>query len=512
MENNSIKSSNLFHKLSDFFTRLYNTELPMALLAAIIYFSWLFEFEAFAFIFVIFYATIALIFIDDTAHLITAVILAPFTFASGNTNVEQYFWLAYFLIFVIGALIFHMIYYRKKFKIGKMFFPQLAISIALLLGGVGTISLEYYMSSFAMSAILGVLILVLYFLFNLYRNPDSGIDYKRYLAKVLSWAGIIVSFQIIAYIIKSPYSLTELFKVLQGQFMELGWGIDNNAATMILITAPMTFYLACRKDTKFPILYVLSGALQYACIILTFSRGGILSAIVTGIISLILLIKKSAKRKQIYFAIGLVLVGAIAVLGVKFNTVVNLLKSVTFQGTGDSGRFTLYKEAWECFKKHPFLGVGMGYKGENFDVPIVEQYFFHSTLFQVIGSMGIVGIIAYTYFYIVRYSIIFKNIKKSVFVKFIFISMLGFEAYSMIDTGTFIPVPFMLLMMLMTMFVEEENRQTEFDKEISVYKRPELERASHLFADPSEDFTKEIRKIEASEKIKPSQSEEINIE
>lgn len=82
----------------------------------------------------------------------------------------------------------------------------------------------------------------------------------------------------------------------------------------------------------------------------------------------------------------------------------------------------------------------------------------------------------------------------------------------MIDTGTFIPVPFMLLMMLMTMFVEEENRQTEFDKEISVYKRPELERASHLFAGPSEDFTKEILKVEASEKVKPSQSEEINVE
>jgi hypothetical protein len=78
----------------------------------------------------------------------------------------------------------------------------------------------------------------------------------------------------------------------------------------------------------------------------------------------------------------------------------------------------------------------------------------------------------------------------------------------MIDTGTFIPVPFMLLMMLMTMFVEEENRQTEFNSEIIKYKRPEPEKATHLFAGPSSDDIPKAKKPTASNTTKQTVPDE----
>ncbi|HHX49611.1 MAG TPA: O-antigen ligase family protein [Clostridiales bacterium] len=460
MENTTNKKPNWFNVASIFFTNLYDSELPMIFLAIMVFFSWLFSIEAMAMITAVIYTTIAFIFIDDTAHLIAPLLLIPFMFSNGNADVSQYFWLSYFFIFIVLALIFHMFYYKKRFKLGKMFWPQVAISIALLLGGVGNISGKSYMNGFATSMTLGILILVLYYLFYQYRNPKSELDSKKFLAKVLLWAGIIVGLQVITYHIRSPYSLLETFNQLRYKFMELGWGIDNNAATMLLITAPMTLYLACRKDTAYPFIYVLLGAFQYICILLTKSRGGILAGAITAIISIIMLIKKTPKRKQVLLSGGLIILAMLIVFAVKFKAFVGFFDSIPKKEiANDSGRFKLYKEAWNCFLKHPLVGVGMGYVGTNFELYGVEQYFFHSTLFQVMASTGLVGIAAYLYHYIVRFKIIFKNIKKSTFIIFVFISMLGFEGYSMIDTGTFIPVPFMFSMIIMTMFVEEENEQ-----------------------------------------------------
>lgn len=444
-----------FLKISKVITKLFNSELPMAILSFFIFFSWFFELEIVAFSLVIIYASVSLVFVDDTLPLMPAIILTTFTVADG-INIVKYINFAYAAVVIVAALLFHMIYYRKKIRFGKMFLPQALVALALLLGGLGTISIEYYLGTLALNLLLGIGILLMYFLFYLYRGSKEGQDTSKYFSKMLSWAGIIVSLQILTYIFRSNQSIT----FLSSEFMDLGWGIDNNAATLLLITAPLTLYLATRKDSLRPSLYVLSSSIQYLAIILTFSRGGILFGFISFIISTIFLFKNSARKKEVLVTGCIILLIGALVVVFKAPSIAELIRGFTFQGTGDNGRFDLYKEAWDSFISHPIFGVGLGYQGSNYEIRSISFYFFHSTLFQIIACTGLFGLLAYSYLYFRRYQIVLKNLSKTSFALFSLIAMLGFEAYSMIDTGTFVPFPSMMLIMFLTMILEENLPST----------------------------------------------------
>ena len=84
------------------------------------------------------------------------------------------------------------------------------------------------------------------------------------------------------------------------------------------------------------------------------------------------------------------------------------------------------------------------------------MYWFHSTLFQVIGSLGIVGLAAYIWYYAVRAKLLFKNIKNT-FNLFILAIWIGFEGYCMIDAGTFIPYPNMMLIIVTALLLELQS-------------------------------------------------------
>ena len=143
-----------------------------------------------------------------------------------------------------------------------------------------------------------------------------------------------------------------------------------------------------------------------------------------------------------------------------------MVLSLIKRGMGSSGRTELFKEAWGLFKAHPIFGVGKGYMGPNTPPSAIGVYFFHSTFFQVIACMGIVGLAAYAYFYIIRFKILFKNIKHS-FNLFCLALLIGFEGYSLLDTGTFIAYPFMALIVIITLLLERV--QTDFSGYVTPY-------------------------------------------
>ena len=80
--------------------------------------------------------------------------------------------------------------------------------------------------------------------------------------------------------------------------------------------------------------------------------------------------------------------------------------------------------------------------------------------------MGIMGIIAYVFFYVVRLQILFKNIKNS-FNLFCLAVFVGFEGYSLINTGTFVSYPFMALVLTMTLLLE--RTQNDFKGYVTPY-------------------------------------------
>ena len=129
----------------------------------------------------------------------------------------------------------------------------------------------------------------------------------------------------------------------------------------------------------------------------------------------------------------------------------------------------LYAEAWDLFTAHPVLGVGLGFYGDNFAINTMQFYWFHSTLFQVLANMGLVGLAAYIFYYVAR----FRTIRRlrNPFNLFTLVAWLGFEGYSMMDTGTFVPFPTMTLVLVTAGIAELVSSRPQFKGEADSYNR-----------------------------------------
>ncbi|MBR2480587.1 MAG: O-antigen ligase family protein, partial [Clostridia bacterium] len=349
------------------------------------------------------------------------------------------------------AIVTHFIRFRVPFRLGKLFFPQLAVSIALLVGGLGTISLEHYTIGLVYALLLGVAILFFYFFFYLYAYPPKNVDFKNWIANILNLIAIVIVAQVITRYIQE-YEIHSRI----GSGVSIGWGIANNYATILLFTVPGTFYLATKS--KFSIFYILNAVLQYIVIVISWSRGATLfGAIILPMLLIAFFVTTPKENRR--FAVGgfvvvlALLIGALIAL---WNPIMDLVDGILAQGTGVSGRDKLYQEAIDVFMANPIFGAGVGFDGVYYRQETMPMYWFHSTLFQIIGSMGIVGIISYAWYYYARYRVMVR--KRCAFSAFMIIGMIGFEGYSMIDTGTFVPLPIMFIVILMTLVIELDNK------------------------------------------------------
>ena len=273
-------------------------------------------------------------------------------------------------------------------------------------------------------------------------------DRPTYFAKFLAYIGVIIALELIVVMAKSDVEPARWAKVV----WHVGWGNRNNISTYLLFTAPMCLYLSTKY--RYGVVYLLLSALQYACLVLTFSRGGILFGFIALVFGVVFVILKAKNRKnQLIFlgsVLGVMLIGYLIMM----DDVNDAIKSLLSRGTGLSGRDDLYAEAWELFKQHPFQGNGLGFEGHygNFG-DAVRMYWFHSTLFQVLACMGIIGILAYGYSYVIKVIALCKNLRNT-FNLFVIVVFIGYEGYSMMDTGTFIPGAYLLVVLILMCLVE----------------------------------------------------------
>ncbi len=368
---------------------------------------------------------------------------------------------------------------RHKFRLGKMFYPQIAVSLALLLGGAGVVSSADYGRAASTAILLGLGVLAVYILYNHFLKRDGAHDIPTYFSKVMMYLGMVIALELVVVIIRSDIPVTDW----KYSYWDVGWGNRNNIATYLILTAGLTFFLSTKY--KHGWIYLAVGAFQYLCIILSFSRGGILFGGISGVIALVFAIVKSKNKKATLISVGVVL-AVVLILYFAFMGKVNaIIASLLSRGMDTSGRTELYIEAWELFKSHPFLGGGLGYQGNNFEMSVVGMYWFHSTLFQVLGSMGLVGVAAYAYYYVTRAKLLFKNIKKT-FILFILAIWIGFEGYCMIDAGTFLPYPNMMLVIVMTLLLELNTDCKPDDLYHSEYAADNGEAAAELTEQPEE--------------------------
>lgn len=458
IQTNEIENTG-YNKYQSFINKFIYSDFYIALVCFVIFIGWVTKCAPVGITGAVILACLALLGANDilpfTINFFSAVLLV----FSSNFSDYTYLWP---LAIPLGiCFVFFLVKNgRHKFTRGKMFFPLIAVAYALLLGGVGTLIKQDFLRSLPDFVMLGLGVPAVYLLYNHYLKRDDQRDVPLYFSKTLMYIGLTICFQLITVIAKSGIPVHEWHHAV----WEVGWADRNDVATYLIFTAGMTMYLSTRYRQGW--IYLALGIFQYACLVLTFSRGSIIFGVISAIVALIFTIIKAPNKKLHFLYIGIVILGMLVIYLCLMKDVNNMFAALIDRGLGTSGRSDLYKEAWGLFKAHPLFGVGKGYVGSHTHTSAIGIYWFHSTFFQIIASMGIMGIIAYVFFYVVRLQILFKNIKNS-FNLFCLAVFVGFEGYSLINTGTFVAYPFMALVLTMTLLLE--RTQNDFKGYVTPY-------------------------------------------
>ena len=125
----------------------------------------------------------------------------------------------------------------------------------------------------------------------------------------------------------------------------------------------------------------------------------------------------------------------------------------------NEARVLLYQRAIGDFFKNPVFGVGLAYSG-NDDIWNPTKFaicWINCSVFQVIGSFGIVGIIAYLYQVLVRVRCLItvrSNFNLAIFVSYIGITMMG-----LVNPAEFCPIPYLAVVTLMFVITEKCNEE-----------------------------------------------------
>ncbi|MFW5780149.1 MAG: O-antigen ligase family protein [Bacillota bacterium] len=439
-----------FVRISEKADRFFYSEIYIALITAIGITGFLFSLEIYAIYAIAALTCINWILCKDIMPSFLSVAIIAMTPLARYAE-DAYFQSGIYLIFfVVPSFILHMVLHPPKFKPNKFLFTTLAVAISVTLGGLFSTNIQEYFSMPALYYIFGLGFGMVF----IYIVIQSDVPYNKariaeYFAKMMVGIGVMGIVMIFSHYIING----ELIDARFGAFKSMmQW--KNNLSNNLLLSMPFAFYLAAKGKNS--VLYLIIGLLQYMAIMLSFSRGGIVFSTIVfpiALVSTFIMAKKDRLNFLIIIAIlgGLVYLAFQSISSSLWERVLNIVEI-----REGEARINLYKLAWENFLKYPIFGRGLAYDGGMYYRPEVWCiYWYHSTIFQILASLGIIGLLAYGYQEIVR---IFTLIKvRSRFNLFALLSLIGFAGYSMVNVGYFVPLPFVAMLVHMFIVVDRYN-------------------------------------------------------
>lgn len=367
------------------------------------------------------------------------------TFATNCYNsFDTFIGYAIYAPVILACVLFHFVVYKKSYSIGFSFKGIFAVSLALILGGFGGYSLmEYAKGSYYVLG-LGVGMMIAYTLmkseFSVKRNYDIK---ERFSVSMLLMALFCIIVMILGKYYHQKYGAYYL-----GEYRPAF--SSNNLATLLIFTMPFPLYLAKKRA-----LWVIFTPIILYSIFYTGSRGGILMGFLEFIACIIYWIFSGNKKIRG----GVILMTAVAcvLLAIVYKDVIyaKVYDLFELEKIKQESRFIMFFEAIENFKENPIFGTGIlddsiAYGQSNRKGTMT---WYHMMVPQIIGSMGLVGVVAYAYQIWGRVKLIFT--KKNAWSLCLGISYLGILLMSQVNPGEFCPIPFELLTVLLFIFQEE---------------------------------------------------------
>lgn len=230
----------------------------------------------------------------------------------------------------------------------------------------------------------------------------------------------------------------------------------NNISTYLMLAMPFVAFKAIKRPS-----YIFLALLFYCCILLAGSRGGLVFGGIELLMTMSILIGLDKRHRWTFISIGLGIVLAIALFFEDFYgffgaTFDRLIMGIS--GAEKEVRLQLFERAFQDFNHNPIFGTGLAYMG-NRDVHPSAKFalcWYHCEPLQIMGSLGVVGIIAYANQLFDRFVILLK--KKTIFSVTVLVSYVGLEMMSIVNPGIFCPLPYLFLIILMLAVVEQVNK------------------------------------------------------
>ncbi len=367
---------------------------------------------------------------------------------------DAFYSLWWMAIPIVIFLILYLLRYPPRFKKGPLFGGILATSVAVTLGGLGSISAKEYFSPTSLFYVflLGFGMLIVYMFFCSEIVIENEAEFANRFSKMMC---IVILFLCVC-LAEEYISRYAEFAANPG-ILAFQW--RNNGSTILMLAMPFPLYLSAKK---FP--YFFLSILAYLAILCTGSRGGMIFGFVELVIcfAVILALDKHNRIKiAIVAAIGIAC--GIVLLPYLINMLSYTLGRLLAPGENRI-RLTLISRGLKDFLSNPAFGKGIGYMGNN-DIHNNAKFtlcWYHCSPVQIIGSMGSVGVVAYIYLFSRRIKTFAKNL--TFFGVIIFISYIGLELMSLVNPGIFSPFPYLVIATLYFVIIEkcsgEESRRS----------------------------------------------------
>jgi hypothetical protein len=382
---------------------------------------------------------------DDILPLLEGLLAATCTAIRPEHN-PQGFWKVYPLFpIIIICLVLHFVYFRNKLIKSEYTTPMAVVSVAVLLGGVGFISLKEYFSLVSIYHLVmlgfGMVLVCMYFTGSFVKERDYSFRYK--IAKMMVMVIIILCFSIFEEYFSKRSELV-------GNLHAVPFQWRNNGSTLLMMAMPFGFYLSAKRFK-----YGITALLAYIGLLFTGSRGGLLFGTIEFFICVITMLIIDKRHRRIYL-ISLGVFAVVMLLMSKFmSEIINTTLERFINPDENSIRLGLIERGIEDFKNRPIFGTGIGYMGNRDIHPSKKDAlcWYHCSIIQVPASFGIVGIGAYAFLIYKRIKIFIKNL--SVFNIAMFLSYIGLEMMSLVNPGLFAPVPYLLFTSLFFIIMEK---------------------------------------------------------
>ena len=388
---------------------------------------------------------VVLTFLKDTFYMIPLLVFTPFVFSSGFTddNIPIGFY-----IVIAGAvlgIIMHIIRFRTKVKLGKYFIGFAIFLLGITLGGI--IGGADVVKQLLLIGIGGTLILFSYSFIVSY----LGKSYFNELVQIMMALGLLMAFQTI-----SQQILLHPDLIFGEKTVDVGWGISNNIAMILLLCIPFAFYKTSESKGIKNLLYLLLICFLSIIIVLTFSKGSIIIALIT--FPFLLLYSFVSSQHKISFLISSFIVvllgtGLIAYIYLEYKYIYDqvITEFIKIQFDSLNGRTPIYQEMLGNVKE--FLLFGRGLFDSADSEGIYEYMWGHNLYIHAIYTTGLFGLGALLVHLFQKYYVLLKNPnKKTIFVTLAFLVC---GLYGLIDI-TYYYLNYMIVMITILALMEKE--------------------------------------------------------